>query len=275
MRLIAAQGGKILTLDSDLSPHAVAGNERAFSSGLAELDGIAPGGAFARGAIHELLTEPGNGKAMFLAMTLARELNGGQAATERRRDEAAKDFNTLSLGPFVPSSRASSLSPSPKSIVWCDPAHTLYPPALAGHGFPLDRLFLLHPKLPDPNGRELIWAMAECLRCKGVGAVIGAVPRLSRVQARRLQLAAETGGGVGLLLRHVGKESLHHAAASRWLIHPAPGSRTVQRWTIQLLHGHGGRVGQTLCLEHCRETNHLRAAYSVADRSTAKKQAAG
>jgi hypothetical protein len=105
-----------------------------------------------------------------------------------------------------------------------------------------------------------------------VAAVIGAVPRLNRIQARRLQLAAETGGSTGIFFRHLGPAGAQHAAASRWLIRPSPGSRTVQRWTIQLLHGHGGRIGQTLGLEHSRETNHLRAFDPMAHRPAAEKQ---
>jgi protein ImuA len=248
MRLIASHNGKLLTLN----PNGSAAAGRSFSSGLADWDALAPGGAFARGAIHELLTTPADGKAMFAAMVLASFGEKGQSARKQENP-------------------SSSLS---HAIIWCDPANELYPPALAAHGFPLDRLFLLHPKIPDPKGKELIWAIAECLRCKGVGAVVAAPPRLSRIQARRLQLAAEQGGGVGLLLRHVGRDSACHAAATRWLIRPAPGGRNVQRWTIQLLHGHGGRIGQTLCLEHCRETNHLHTFDPMADRSVAEKSIA-
>ena len=283
MRLISSHNGKLLTLNSNGS----AVTDKSFSSGLADWDAMAPGGAFARGAIHEFLTDSADGKAMFAAMVLVRgERQRDEGRGKGQRDEGTKglrvmageanDFVPSSLGPSVPSSHPSV--PSSRllthPIIWIDPANELYPPALAAHGFPLDRLFLLHPKSPDPKGRDLIWAIAECLRCKGVGAVVAAPPRLSRIQARRLQLSAERGGGVGLLLRHVGRDSACHAAATRWLIRPAPGGRNVQRWTIQLLHGHGGRVGQTLCLEHCRETNHLHTFDPMADRSVAEKQAA-
>ncbi|HWE01028.1 MAG TPA: hypothetical protein VG326_01370 [Tepidisphaeraceae bacterium] len=243
MRLIAAHDGKLHTLHPDI--HAIGpASDRAFSSSLPDLDALAPGGAFARGAVHELLTEPQDGKATFIAMLLA---------MAQGRDSSAP-------GPSTP------CSVSTGAIIWCDPAGELYPPAFAAHGFPLDRLFLLQPRSPDPNGKDLIWAASECLRCKGVGAVVAPLQRLSRIEARRLQLAAERGGGVGILLRHTGRHSSQHAAATRWLVRPTPGSRTIQRWTIQLLHGHGGRVGQTLCLEHCRETNRLHTFNPMADR---------
>jgi len=89
--------------------------------------------------------------------------------------------------------------------------------------------------------------------------------RLSRLEARRLQLSAERGGGVGLLLRPWGNRlSAEHAAATRWLVRPAPGERTVQRWKVQLVHGHGGRVGGVVILEHSRETNRVRAVEKLA-----------
>jgi protein ImuA len=151
------------------------------------------------------------------------------------------------------------------AIIWSDLDHILYPPALAMHGISLERLYLLHPKPADQA-----WAVAECLRCKGVSAVVAAFPKLSRIEARRLQLAAEQGGGVGIFLRPPGRASEIYAAATRWLVRPAPGERTIQRWTIQLIHGHGGRLGHTVTLECCRENHLVRALETVADRPDQK-----
>jgi protein ImuA len=106
------------------------------------------------------------------------------------------------------------------------------------------------------------------MRCKGVSATIAQVGRLSRIEARRLQLAAEQGGGIGILLRPMDRNASVYAAASRWLVSPAQGLRTVQRWKIQLIHAHGGRIGQTVILEHHRETNTLRASEQLANRQS-------
>ena len=73
--------------------------------------------------------------------------------------------------------------------------------------------------------------------------------------------------GAWVLLRQVGASSAHYAAATRWLVESAPGDRFVQKWQVQLIHGHGGRVGQPITLEVCRDTNHVRALETVADRS--------
>jgi protein ImuA len=151
-----------------------------------------------------------------------------------------------------------------RAIVWCDPRRTLYPPAVEAAGIPLEKIFLLHPQTPQDQS----WAIAECMQCKGVGATIAQVSKLSRIEARRLQLAAEKGGGIGILLRPMDRNASLYAAATRWLLAPVPGLRTLQRWKIQLIHAHGGRVGKTVILEHCRETNTLRAAEPVADRQS-------
>lgn len=225
MKLISCHNGKLHTLDAKPSQ---AGSslrlENAFRTGLSAFDALPPGGALARGAVHELLTEAQNPKPFLLAAWLAR-----------------CSWGTEKSG----------------SLLWSDPKGELYPPAVAALGIPLDRLLLIHPT----NESDQIWAIAECLRCPGVGAVVATLPErrargkafLSRVEARRLQLAAEQGGGIGLLLRTAGKHSAEHAAVTRWLVQPAQGEKHVQRWRIQLLFGHGGQVGQSIILEHHRD----------------------
>ena len=235
MRIVSSHLGLLqtLTVQDETRPHA-----KSFSTGLASLDSLPPRGAFAYGAIHEILSDPSQGVPRFFALLLARA--------------------------------AASAS---RNIVWCDPRQELYPPALSSAGLSLDRLYLLHPRTP----RDEVWAIAECLGCRGVSATIAAPPRLSRVEARRLQLAAERGGGTGILLRPTGAASTHYAAATRWLVQPAPGSAAVQRWSIQLIHGHGGLVGKTITLEVSRDSNqqsdHVRAIETVAARPAETKTA--
>ena len=266
MQLISCHGGRLLTLNAAGADVASlrtarlgalpspARKDDALVSGLPALDALAPGGALARGVVHELLADPADGAPLFVAMVLARSGTGGPSVSED--EEHGRAARATGSG----------------AVVWCDPGCELYPPALAAHGVPLDRLFLLRPR----DNAEQTWAVAECLRCKGVAAVVASIHYpLSRVEARRLQLSAERGGGVGLLLRPVGKVSSEHAAATRWLVRPVPGERTVQRWSVQLVHGHGGRVGQAVILEYSRETNLVRAVEELAGRPAEKEVAGG
>jgi protein ImuA len=212
---------------------------KVFTTGLPALDDLAPAGGFVRGAVHEILSQSRRGVSRFFATLLARSAAQSGA------------------------------------IVWSDPRKELYPPAVAAMGIPLKKLYLLHPQ----SVADQTWAIAECMRCRGVAATIAQVGRLSRVEARRFQLAAESGGGVGILLRKFDKSASIYAAATRWLVAPEKGERTVQRWKIQLIHGHGGRIGEAVILEHHRENfviqaHLLREAAELADRSVAQRAVA-
>src|SRR5687767_981061 len=113
MKLITCQGGRLLTLGEmageGQSPSVtVSADVPTFSTELPPLDALAPGGALRRGVVHEILSEPADGSPLFFAALLARS-----CAAERG------------------------------AVVWCDPEHKLYPPALAAQGINLGRLFLL------------------------------------------------------------------------------------------------------------------------------------
>ena len=205
---------------------------------LEAVDELLPGKKLGRGVIHEVLWEGKNPRPFFFAAWMARM--GGKErheGTEARRHEATKGGK----------------------IVWCDPRGEVYPPGLLGVGISFSEVLLLRPW----NAEEEIWALGECLGCKGVGVTVAQPPVLSRVVARRLQLAAERGGGVGILMRRMGAASLHHAAATRWLVEPARGERTVQRWKIQLIHGHGGRLHKPVYLECSREFDSMHRVRAV------------
>jgi len=204
---------------------------RSFRTGLDSLDEIAPGGAFQNGAVHELLWTRKFTYPTSIALLLAK-------AAQKRGG----------------------------AIAWNDPARELHLPALSAAGIDLRHLILLR----CANRNDQLWAIAECLRCRGMSATVTLIERLSQIEARRLQLAAEQGGGVGLFMRpYASGISNYYAAATRWLIQPAPGNGESQRWNVQLLHGHGGQIGKVLLLEVDRETRALRVSAPLADRSAA------
>jgi protein ImuA len=199
-----------------------------FRTGLDAMDDLAPYGGLRCAAIHELLFESAS-PPQTLAMLLARAAQNTMGGV----------------------------------IVWSDPTWELNPVALSVAGIDPRRLILLRPR----NAEQEISALAECLRCKGVSATVTSLKRLSSVEARRLQLAAENGGGIGVFLRSMVRGSVsNYAAATRWLVGPALESEGSQSWIIELVHGHGGRIGERVLLEVDRETNLVRASSVLAHR---------
>jgi hypothetical protein len=204
---------------------------RSFRTDLPALDELAPNGIFQGGAVHELLWPRQSTYPTSFALLLARaaQKDGGANA-------------------------------------WSDPERELHLPALSAAGINLKHLILLRCM----NRADQLWALAECLRCPGVNATVSSIQHLNQIEARRLQLAAERGGGVGVFIRpYTPGVSVCYAAATRWLIQTAPGSDQVQRWKVELLHGHGGQIGKVLLLEVNRETRALCASAPLADRPAA------
>jgi protein ImuA len=204
-----------------------------FQSGMNHLDDLAPNAGFQFGVVHELLSDRGALMPQSIALLLARAAQG-----QKKKG----------------------------AIVWSDPGRELYPPALAAEGIDLRKLIVLR----CAKRSDELWALSECLGCKGVSATFASIPRLTRVEARRLQLAAERGGGIGIFHRPFlpGANSAY-AAATRWLVKPVAGDDEVQRWSMELVHGHGGRIGEAVLLEVDRETRVVRTSAPVADRPVA------
>ncbi len=257
MQLVSAHNGKLQTL----TRAEVKCADNAFTTGLAAIDAIAPNQSFARGSIHELLSKPSHDEPKLFAATLALAAAKSETRNSKFESNPNDQNSNFEFGACF-EFRVSNFEFSP--TIFSDPRDEIYPPALAALGFDLKNVYLLRTQTPQDE----IWAITQCLRCKGIGAVIASPQKLSRIEARRLQLAAEVGGTVGILLRQTGRGDHIYAAASRWLVEPHPGEPTVQRWKIQLLHGHGGQTHKVVFLEQCRETNTLRATEKLADRQT-------
>jgi cell division inhibitor SulA/protein ImuA len=131
-------------------------------TGFAELDAALPGGGWPAAALTEIYAErPGIGE-MQLTMPAAARLT------------CAGRWVTLIAPPYIP-----------------------YPPALAAHGIRLARLMLVDAT--DPA--ECFWACEQALRAPGCGAVLAWIERGPERALKRLQLAAEGGGGAALLFR--------------------------------------------------------------------------
>ncbi|MFQ3623847.1 MAG: hypothetical protein SNJ73_09905, partial [Acetobacteraceae bacterium] len=79
---------------------------------------------------------------------------------------------------------------------WIEERPEPYPPGLAAFGLDPAGLIVVRAGRAD-----LLWAAEECLRCAALGAVVAVLPALDLAAGRRLQLAAEAGGALGLLVR--------------------------------------------------------------------------
>jgi protein ImuA len=117
-----------------------------------------------------------------------------------------------------------------------------WPPGLAALGLAPADLILL-----DAAGDDALWAAEQALRSPALAAVAAVLPRLDLAAARRLQLAAEAGGTLGLLLRPDEKRPKPTAARTRWHVSSLPGAGAAPhrlgaaRWRLSLLLARGGR----------------------------------
>jgi cell division inhibitor SulA len=215
--------------------HSPAGTLR---TGLSPIDDHAP---LSRGAMHELLFDPAHAPPMFFATLIARA-----ALSE---SSSPGTTNSISSYDAKPNRVLSN-----RMIALFDPDRTMHPRALEQQGIALEQIMIVRP----PAVSDLLWALIECLRCPAVACTIARTGKLSRIDARKLQLAVERSTGVGLLLREHTRLNQTHAAASRWIIAPAPGERLLQRWLVSPTSGHGGL--SPFFLEHHRDNRTLRTS---------------
>ena len=174
------------------------------------LDTALPGGGLARAAVHEVVP-----------------------ARTGWDDGPAAGF-TLALA-----GRALGHADGP--VLWVARRLDLYPPGTAAFGVPPERL--LCARAPDDAG--VLWALEEALRCPDLAAVVGEVEQLSRTPVRRLQLAAEAGGGTGLLVqrrRIPPTRAEPSAAVTRWRVGALPrvSPASGPRWRVELARVRGG-----------------------------------
>ena len=147
--------------------------------GIKEIDEALPGGGLALGAVHELSEEGPRGGYAACALLFA----AGILARLR--------------GP----------------ILWCLHSRDLFAPALARVGLHPDRIIFCETW----KDSEILPAMEEGLRMRGLAGVVGELNRISLTPSRRLQLAAETSGVPALIIRR-SSEHLNRCSAMRLCI---------------------------------------------------------
>lgn len=106
-----------------------------------------------------------------------------------------------------------------KALVVMDWQGTFYPPSAAALGIDLQRVVVVRP-LSREDGW---WGLDQALRCPAIGAVWSELPEeMDDRLARRLQLAAEEGGTLGLFVRDIRTRGRPSWADVQWLVRSEP-----------------------------------------------------
>ena len=133
------------------------------------------------------------------------------------------------------------------TILWALSRRDLFAPGLAQAGLAPERLLYAECRREE----EVLAVMEEGLRHGGLAAVVGEVGRANMAATRRLQLAAEEGGTMALMLkrwRRSGEDplALPSAAVTRWRLASAPSAPLpvpgIGRacWRLELARQRGG-----------------------------------
>lgn len=208
------------------------------STGLEALDRLLPARGLEGGTLIEWLGESEGSGAATLALTVAARALGSGA------------------------------------LVVIDGKREFYPPAAARLGIALEQTVVVQPG----NAADARWAFEQSLRCRAVAVALGWVEGLNDRVFRRLQLAAEAGGGLGFLLRPAACRAAPSWAEVRLLVRASPplGSHkglfdpisiqamSGQRLRIEVLSCRGGVGGRVVELELSDEADSVPVAAPLA-----------
>lgn len=199
--------------------------------GIAAIDARLPGGGLACGALHEVA-------------------GGGHDAV-----------NGAAAALFAAGIAARTRG----KVLWCVTRPDLFAPALSQAGLKSDRVIYLEAG----DEKTALACFEEGLRHGGLGAVVAEVARLTMTASRRLQLAAEGSGTIGIALRRWRRQAEASdfgqptAATTRWRISalpstalPVPGVGR-PRWLVELIRCRAGESAD-FELEACDGQGHLR-----------------
>jgi protein ImuA len=186
---------------------------------MADVDARIAGGGLAVQAMHEVA-----------------------AASPEAADDAAA---TLFLAALA--GRKSRGEAGREQVLWALARRDLFAPGLAQAGLTPDRLIYAECR----DDAEVLAVMEEGLRHGGLAAVVGEVGRCAMAPARRLQLAAEEGGTMALMLRRWKKTARDplaepSPAVTRWRVGCAPSAPLPvaglgrARWHVDLARQRGG-----------------------------------
>lgn len=207
--------------------------------GVSEIDAALPGGGLSHGALHEFA--------------------GGGAGTV---DGAAAALCVAGIA-------ARTKGP----ILWCLTRPDLFFPALAQAGLAAERLIFAEADKEE----DVLASMEEGLSYGGLGAVVGEIVRLPMIVSRRLQLAAEKTGTMGLIVRRWRRQAEASdfgqptASTTRWRVSalpseelPVPGVGR-PRWLLELMRVKAGECAEFV-VGACDATGRIHLSSGSSDR---------
>ncbi len=161
-------------------------------------------------------------------------------------------------------------------LVVVEGSRQFYPPAAARRGIVFGRLLVVCAGQRADHD----WALDQALRCPAVAAVMAWPEAIDgRCEGRilrRLQLAAEAGGSLGLLIRPASVRHEPSWADVRLLVEPRPAAGGQnRRLRALLLHGRGGVEGRSVELEFDDESRTLRETARLARTAAGARLAGG
>lgn len=236
------QALRLEQLRAEVRAIAAAGKDAAavLPFGLDVLDGRLAGGGLADAGVHEVA-----------------------GATAGFSDDAAATLFLAGL--------AGRRSGQSGTVLWVVSRRDLFAPGLAQVGLSPERLLVAEAG----RDADVLAVMEEGLRHGALAAVAGEIGAAGLTETRRLQLAAEEGGTMALLLRRWRKSDPLEApstALTRWRIGSAPSVRLPvpglgqAQWQVELARQRGG-PGFSLILEACDAQGRLALPALSRDRS--------
>lgn len=181
--------------------------------GLGQLENAFPNGVFPKGAVHEFCSE------------------------NREQLAATCGF----IGGVL-----SHLMGTKEICIWVSTARIFFPSAAKAFGVEPDRIIFVSMT----REWEVLWAVEEALKCKGIAIVVAELQEMDFVQSRRLQLAVEKSRATGLILRNNPRRIGATACVARWQVTSLPSVMDegmpgvgTPRWQVTLLKVRNGSTG--------------------------------
>jgi protein ImuA len=181
--------------------------------GVAAIDQALPGGGLALGVLHEVA-------------------GGGNGAVDGAAALFAAGIASRTVG----------------RVLWCLTRQDLFAPAITQAGLPPGRIIYVE----GGDEAAVLACFEEGLRHGGLGAVIGEVAKLSMTSSRRLHLAAESSGVVGIAIRRWRRQTeatdfgQPTASVTRWRVSVLPSTPLPvagvgrARWRLELIRSRAG-----------------------------------